>query len=304
MTQFALPAKWYTAETGKNNGHNKPVLVFDAHNAVWTILDRMHRNAPWFFKPVLNLETRRVKRYEGQILHAYDHTLAVTEIDRMALLEAAALSVNDESANTPDVSVIPIAVNTQELKLVDRPKNSTNILTLGTLHYPPNADGIRWFLQEVFPLIQKQAPAATLTIIGKNPPKDFQQSASQAPESISVTGYVPKLTPYMEKAALMVIPVRAGGGMRVRILEAFARGIPVVTTTVGLEGIDASIGEDVLVADSPDDFAQAVLQLLQNPSLQSKLVQNGRQLAKKRYDWQVVLKKLDKIYGGANFVTS
>src|ERR1044071_9484671 len=94
----------------------------------------------------------------------------------------------------------------------------------------------------------------------------------------------------------MVIPVRAGGGMRVRILEAFARAIPVVTTTVGLEGIQAQPGKDVLVEDNPVEFARSVTELLQNKQLQGQLSRNGRKLVEEKYDWQVVLANLDQIY--------
>src|SRR6185369_14494353 len=97
-------------------------------------------------------------------------------------------------------------------------------------------------------------------------------------------------------SAITVVPVRAGGGMRVRILEAFARAAPVVTTTVGIEGIDARFGEDVLVADSPEDFAGSVITLLQDKELQQKLAINGRRLVESKYDWQVVLGELDKVY--------
>jgi glycosyltransferase involved in cell wall biosynthesis len=151
-------------------------------------------------------------------------------------------------------------------------------------------------MQEVYPLIQRQLPEATLTIIGKNPPKDFLERASQKPQSIHVTGYVPDLIPYFEQAAVMVVPVRAGGGMRVRILEAFAQAMPTVTTTVGLEGIDACPGEEILVADTPSDFASAVVQLLQDESLQTHLATKGRRMAEELYDWRVVLQKMDKIY--------
>ena len=94
----------------------------------------------------------------------------------------------------------------------------------------------------------------------------------------------------------MVIAVRAGGGMRVRILEAFARGMPVVTTTVGLEGIDAIPGEHVLVEDTPQDFAGSTLELLENSMLAESLAQNGRRLAEEKYDWQVVLGNMDLVY--------
>jgi glycosyltransferase involved in cell wall biosynthesis len=139
-------------------------------------------------------------------------------------------------------------------------------------------------------------PKAHLTIIGKNPPQDFQQLAVEHPESINVTGYAPDLDPYMEQSAIMVVPVRAGGGMRVRILEAFARGMPVVTTTVGLEGIEAEPGVEVLVEDTPETFASAVMGLLSNPDWQAKLSQRGRKLAEEKYDWQTVLGQIEKVF--------
>jgi glycosyltransferase involved in cell wall biosynthesis len=300
MTQFALRASRSKRNPFRSNGAScsghSPALIFDAHNAVWTIVERMGQNSPWFLKPILALEAERVKRYEGKVIRRFDHTMAVTEIDRQALSVAASSSPKGAHPPLPAIPVIPIAVDTAQLQPVTRLPGSMDILTLGTLHYPPNADGIRWFMNEIFPLIQAQVPEATLTIIGKNPPKDFLEHASHQPQSINVTGYVPDLTPYIEKAALMVVPVRAGGGMRVRILEAFARGMPVVTTTIGVEGIDAQPGEDVLVADTPSDFASAVVRLLRDEDLQAKLASNDRRLAEQHYDWKVVLKQMDTIY--------
>jgi glycosyltransferase involved in cell wall biosynthesis len=167
---------------------------------------------------------------------------------------------------------------------------------MGTLYYPPNADGIRWFIQEVFNLIRVEVPSVRLTVIGKNPPRDFLKLASDPDSGIVVTGFVPDLDPYFSDATLAVIPVRAGGGMRVRILEAFARAMPVVTTTVGLEGIQAQPGWDVLVADHHSDFADAVIRLLRDKALQARLSTNGRRVAETRYDWRVVLKDLEAVY--------
>ena len=274
----------------------KPKVIFDAHNAVWTIIERMKDNAHFFLKPVLAVEAKRVKRYEGKLLRTVDHVLAVTDIDQKLLEEALNFSKSGENDRVSPVTVIPIAVDTKKLQPINRKAGSKNIVTLGTLHYPPNADGIRWFLNEVFPLIQKCVPDATLTIIGKNPPKDFVEAAEQNLGAIKVTGYVDDLIPYLEESALMGVPVRAGGGMRVRILEAFAYAMPVVTTTVGLEGIHGTPDHDVLVADTPTDFANRTVDLLENVSLQEKLSTNGRELATSQYDWQAVLAAMRPIY--------
>jgi len=274
----------------------KPKVIFDAHNAVWTIVKRMKENARFFLKPVLAMEAKRVKQYEGELLRTVDHVLAVTEIDQNLLEEAMHFSKSSGNDHVSPITVIPIAVDTQKLRTINRKVDSKNIVTLGTLHYPPNADGIRWFLNEAFPLVRKQIPGATLTIIGKNPPQDFIEQAEQNPGVIKVTGYVNDLVPYLEESALMVVPVRAGGGMRVRILEAFAYAMPVVTTTVGLEGIHGTPDHDVLVADTPADFANRTIELLRNPSLQEKLSTNGRELATSKYDWQAVLSAMRPIY--------
>jgi polysaccharide biosynthesis protein PslH len=289
MVQFAV--RGAASASGR-----KPKVIMDAHNAVWTIVERMAENARWFLKPVLNTEAKRVKRYEGELLKTVDHVLAVTEIDRLGLEEAMQSLNGNSNGHAAPITVVPIAVDTQQLLPIQRKPGSKNIVTLGTLHYPPNADGIRWFLNQVFPLIRQRVPEATLTIIGKNPPRDFLETAAQSPESIKITGYVPDLAPYLRESALMVVPVRAGGGMRVRILEAFSYAMPVITTTIGLEGIQGVPEKDVLVADTTTDFADRVIQLLENPDLQQKLSTNGRQLAETKYDWQVILSAMNPIY--------
>lgn len=312
MTQFALP-EGLSPRVSRNRNHSpnqdrvsrRPLLIFDAHNAVWTIVERMRQRVPFPLRPLVDIEARRVKSYEGMIVSEFDHTLAVTENDRMDLLRAVEIySVSGDAssraiADRVCISVIPIAVDTTLLQPVSLTSDSPNILTLGTLHYPPNADGIRWFVREVFPLIRQKINHVRLTIIGKNPPPDFLEFPREFNGAVTVTGYVPDLEPYFQDSALAVIPVRAGGGMRVRILEAFARGMPVVTTTVGLEGIDAVNDRDVLVRDTPSSFAAAVIALLQNKELQLTLRMQGRRLAEQRYDWEVVLHLLDPIYEAA-----
>jgi glycosyltransferase involved in cell wall biosynthesis len=151
-------------------------------------------------------------------------------------------------------------------------------------------------MNEVFPLIQQTLPDVHLTIIGKNPPQDFLLQAERNPAAITVTGYVPDLLPYFNEAAIIVVPVRSGGGMRVRILEAFAYGLPVVTTTAGLEGIEAVIDQDVVVKDSSDEFAAAVSQLLLDPERQRQMAVNGRKLAEEKYHWRKALGTMDQIY--------
>lgn len=270
----------------------QPAVIFDAHNATWTIFERSAEKLKQPFRNLVRWEGKRIKSYEFDLVRQCDHTLTVTEIDRLALINQG----KNEPVNYHKVTSVPIAVDTNQMGMIQRIPDEHEIVTLGTLHYPPNADGIRWFLEEVFPLVKKVDPKAHLTIIGKNPPVDFLMAAEKEPQNITVTGYVQKLEPYFEKAGVIVIPVRAGGGMRVRILEAFSRGLPVVTTTVGLEGIEAQHNEHVLVEDSVQGFANAVIRLLSNPEDQQKIANRARILAVHTYDWHVVLNKLNAIY--------
>lgn len=280
-------------------GAHQPVRIFDAHNAVWTIVARMVENLPRFLRPFAQIETRKVLEFEANTVRDFEHTLAVSEQDRNALLSTLK-DTHEREAAAAKITVTPIAVDTTALQPLQRSPNSKRIVTLGTLHYPPNADGIRWFLKEVFPLVLAREPGTQLTIIGKNPPEDFIASAAQDPHHIQVTGYVEDLKPYFEASAIMVVPVRAGGGMRVRILEAFARGMPLVTTTVGLEGIAAVDGQEVIVRDDAETYARAVVELLNDPSTQAQLALAGRLLAEARYDWQVALKAMDRVFSGVD----
>lgn len=288
MAQFALVAR--------DAAENPPLLVLDAHNAVWKIVERMKGQLHAVLRPVIEVESRRTKTYEGRIVRAFDRILAVSEPDQAALAEVATDRTNgdDRASLTDRITVVPIAVDTHDRAPVVSDPASRNILALGTLHYPPNADGVRWFAQAVFPLVRAAEPEATLTIVGKKPPADIKRLADDV--SIEVTGYVNELAPYLERAAMMAVPVRAGGGMRVRILDGFACGIPMVTTTVGLEGIEAEPGRDILLADTVSEFAAAVVELLRDADLRARLAANGRSLVAEKYDWQIALQPLDEIY--------
>jgi glycosyltransferase involved in cell wall biosynthesis len=285
MSQFLAPPP----PTGA-----RPVRVFDAHNATWKIIRRSADRMPAVLRPALAVEAARLRRYEGCIVRSFDMTLAVTERDRLDLLEVA--RSRRRTIHMPRVRVVPITVDTQDLRPIERQPEPGLLLTLGTLHYAPNADGIRWFLREVLPLVRQAVPEARIVVVGKNPPRDLRRLAQDSPEVISVTGYVPDLTPLLRRTAVLIVPVLAGSGMRVRILEGLARGMPIVTTSIGLEGIEARIGLDLLVADRAEDFGAAVIALLRDPERQQRLGAAGRQLVEDHYDRRRVLGRLDQAY--------
>jgi len=293
MAQFAFTRDGYL----RYGPLQKPFVIFDAHNATWGIVERMKKTSPWYMRFLLNGEMARVKNYEAWLMANVDYTLAVSHIDKQMLLETGTSSGNGNSC--PPIEVIPIAIDTDQFQPVKRKAGSKQLVTLGTLHYPPNADGIRWFLSEVFASIVEIIPEVKLVIIGKNPPKDFVRLAARFNGQVEITGYVSEVLPYLQDTAAMIIPVRAGGGMRVRILEAFAQGMPVVTTSVGLEGISAVDGRDVLVRDDPQSFAQAVVDLLRSKEQQDFLAKNGRTLVEQEYNWLKIFKRLDGVYSHA-----
>jgi glycosyltransferase involved in cell wall biosynthesis len=192
--------------------------------------------------------------------------------------------------------VLPIAVDTQELAFEPRTSAARHVVSLATMFYPPNSDAVHWFAKEVFPQVRRAVATVQFFVVGSRPPRSVANLARPG-SNIVVTGRVDDLQPVLRQAAVMVVPVRSGSGMRVKILEAFARGIPVVSTSVGVEGIAARADEHLLVADEPQAFAEHVVRLLQEPTAAAKLARAARELVEARYDWRTVLRGLDAIYG-------
>lgn len=262
--------------------------VFDAHNALWFLYKRLWQTMrPGLRRWLLGRDWRLLREYEGRICRQFDVVLAVSEEDKVALSEAAGRPV--------DAKVIPIAIDTDEVALIERP-DPTHILHIGTMYWPPNIDGVLWFIHKVWPLIREQKSGVQFDVVGSRPPREVVVLGGGDETGINVTGYVPDPTPYFQRAALMVVPLRAGGGMRVKILNAMAQGIPIVSTTLGYEGIAVTPGEDILVGDTPEEFAAAVLHLLEDVNLAACLAANGRLLAEEKYDYRHACKPLDEVY--------
>lgn len=269
MAQFALPL---------------PVgmKVLDEHNAVWCIADRLrHGQRNPLKKLVLTLETFKLRRYEWKICRKFDRVLAVSR--------------EDEAALKLDCEVIPIGVDAVATTPLQLQPGSKNLVSLGTMFYPPNVEAALWFGREVFPLILKREPTATYTIIGAKPPQSIYEMARTNPQ-IRVLGYVEDLRPALEDSAGLVVPLLSGGGMRVKILDALALGLPVVSTTVGAEGVQLEAGRTALLADRPEEFAQSCLELINVTGPGERLAQAGRQLALEVYDFRQAYRPLDRVY--------
>lgn len=262
--------------------------VFDAHNALWLLYRRLWQTMkPGLRKWLLGRDWHLLKEYEGRVCRQFDAVLAVSQEDKTALEEA--------SGQELDVHVIPIAIDTDEVTVIERKPDPSHILHIGTMYWPPNIDGVLWFAHEVYPLIRQQRPDVCFDIVGARPPQEIVVLNGDR-TGINVTSYVADPTPYLQRAALMVVPLRAGGGMRVKILNAMAQGIPIVSTTLGCEGIEVVPGESILVADEPADFADAVLRLLKDTEFAAKLAADGRRLVEEKYDYRRACTPLDEVY--------
>jgi glycosyltransferase involved in cell wall biosynthesis len=160
--------------------------------------------------------------------------------------------------------------------------------------YSPNIDAMLYFCDEILPLIQAQVPNVKLVIAGQHPAPAILKLAERA--GVSVTGAVPEVTPYYQQARLSIVPLRAGGGTRLKILESMALGRPVVSTSLGCEGLQVVDQEHLLIADTPVEFAQRVIQLLQDRELRARLAGQARRLVESRYDWSVISANLLRVY--------
>jgi glycosyltransferase involved in cell wall biosynthesis len=265
--------------------------ILDLHNALWLLYKRLWKTmSPGPRKWLLGRDWRLLKTYEGRLVREFEAVLIVTEEDKVALLEAAGVE--------REVTVIPIAIDTKEIKLVARRPDANHVLHIGTMYWPPNIDGVLWFARRVFPLIRQQCPDVQFDVVGARPPQEIV-ALSGDETGINVTGYVADPTSYFQRAALMVVPLHAGGGMRVKILNALAQGIPIVSTTLGYEGIKVAPDWDILVGDTPEAFAAQVLRVLGDPGLGGQLAANGRRLVEEKYDYRDTCRPLDDVYARA-----
>lgn len=293
MAQYALYTKRLNVPTFERS--NVKTLL-DAHNALYRIPERLAaRERNPLRRLLLKREARALAHYETDLLQKFDQIVFVAEQDRQALD-----SSNFESriSNFP---IIPICVDPTATPLIQRVPHPCNITHLGTMFWPPNVEGVLWFAREVFPRVLEQSPETRFVIVGKNPPQEILDLPLQI-RNVQVTGYVPDPTPYLAETAAFLVPLHAGGGMRVKIPDAWSWGLPIVSTSIGAEGIDLQDGENILIADAADTFAQAVLRILQEPAFGETLRENGRHWVEEQYNWKHVYSKWDRIYEGLNTV--
>jgi glycosyltransferase involved in cell wall biosynthesis len=273
--------------------YRRPAIVLDQHNAVFQVPDRLARHeANPLKRSLLAREARKMARFETRICRGFDHVVWVTEEDPSAL---AAVSGGRTDVIDGRSTVIPICVDTDQPPVVARGTAARRVTFLGGLHWPPNAEGASWFVRDIWPRVRAQAPEAVLTIIGKDPPRPLAR-LGRASAGVEITGFVPDPSSFLSETAAFIVPLQAGGGMRVKILDAWSRGLPVISTRLGAEGLLARDGENLLLADDPEAFARAVVRVLREPTLAARLADGGRRTVEDHYDWRRVYPAWDAVY--------
>lgn len=251
--------------------------VIDQHNIEHELLERTykHEKAPvrkWYSWR----ESRLLKQGEIERCRKADVVLVTSEREYDALRNFLP---------EQQIEVIPNGVDTATFVQRDPAREiSHQILFTGSMDYFPNIDAVLFFARKCWPIIQEQVPDATWQIVGKNPPPEIKRLA--ALPGITVTGTVPEVHPYLAASAVALAPLQVGSGTRLKILEAFAMRKAVVSTSVGCEGLSVVPGKQLLIADHPEEFAQAVITLLNNPEMRTALGNAGRTLVETKYSWE------------------
>ncbi len=268
----------------------RPLIIYDAHNAEWILQQRafaadIKTPARWLLAWYSWVQWHRLRRYEADLLQQVDHTIAMSAPDKVAL--------RDVISDAP-ITVIPNGVDLAAYRDFKGTPIPFDLLFTGKMDFRPNIDAILWFGQYVLPLIRAERPQTTFAIVGQRPHPRLD--SLRGVPGVTITGYVDDIRPYIAGATLYVAPLRVGGGTRLKLLEAMAMGKPIVSTTVGAEGFPVVNGQELALADEPEEFASQVLSLLDNPSRRRELGQAGLAFAQANYGWDALVPKLEKIY--------
>jgi polysaccharide biosynthesis protein PslH len=259
--------------------------VLFQHNveaAIWKRHAEVERNP--LKRAYLRLQWRRAVRYEGAACRRFDHVVAVSPDDREAMRRDYGVQA---------VTDVPTGVDTDFFRPSGTVAADPHALVFtGSMDWMPNVDAIRHFAQSILPRIRAAVPDVTLTVVGRDPHPDVRALAEADP-SITVTGRVDDVRPYMERAALYVVPLRVGGGTRLKIPEAMGMEMPIVSTTVGAEGLPLRDGEHVVLADDPERFADAVVALLRDPPRARRMGAAAAALVREHFGWAAATAPFD-----------
>lgn len=250
-----------------------PTVLFqhNVESALWRRMADVEANP--VAKLAYKLESAKMMRYERAALRRFHRVIAVSNYDRELMLQMEPAC---------KISVVGTGVDTNRFTMAP-PSTSRlpRIVFTGSMDWEPNIDAMEYFCRKILPRVQREIPEITLQIVGRNPHKKVQRLASS---SVEVTGTVPSVEPYLKEASVVIIPLRIGGGTRLKIFEAMAMGKALVSTSIGAEGLNLENGRDIIIADEPASFAEAVLLLLRNDNVRRNYEQAAAQVASK-HDW-------------------
>ena len=265
--------------------HWRVPVVLREHNVENVIWERLYQvqNNP-LAKAYAFSQYRKIKGYEKLMCQSLDRILAITMDDQKRIM------LLDPSIK---VSVIPAGVDTDYFYPQAAPEEHHAITFVGSMDWRANIDGVLWFVDKVLPAIHNKYPQMKLCLVGSNPAKKIRMLRNSF---IDVRPNVPDVREYMAKAEILIVPLRVGGGMRIKILEALAMKKAVISTSIGCEGIDVKHGEDVLVADSEEEFIKSISLLIENRDYRQRLGIQGCNTIQKKYSWEAIAKSIESNY--------
>ncbi len=282
VCDFLVPA----INTPKHAGVPSVLFTHNVEAEIWRRHAETERG--WLKKRLFRSQWRRMSRFEARTLARFDRILAVSEVDRTTLQTLYA-----DVMGAKPISVIPTGVDTAYFAGVQgEPANARNLVFIGSMDWLPNVDGVTYFAHDVLPRIRQAEPGVTFTIVGRAPTTAVRQ-LTEIP-GIQVTGRVEDIRPFLGEAAVNVVPLRIGGGTRLKIFEAMAAGRATVSTSVGAEGLPTEDGRHLLLADDPGAFADAVVTLLRQPARRRALEAEARALVTWQYDWSAAATHLEQ----------
>jgi polysaccharide biosynthesis protein PslH len=234
-------------------------------------------------RQIYRMEFKKMRAYEETTVQKFPHVVAVSENDRQLM---------SAWVDASQITVIPTGVDLQQYKpdLSER-KVDPLVMFIGAMDWEPNVDAVEFFCKEIWPAVRAQVPEAKFRIVGRNPVRRVQQFAG---DSIEVTGRVPAVIEHLHQAAVVIVPLRIGGGTRLKIYEAMAAGKAMVSTSVGAEGLDVHHSRDIILADGAKDFTEAVLMLLKDDDARKRYGRAAAELAA-GYDWARVGAKFEAV---------
>lgn len=271
---------------------SRPVILSDWHNIESEILHRYSRVNPSPLRRAYAWRTAHLlERAEARLLAACDVHTVTSERERERL----------QARNTAaKIHIIPNGVDVQYFRAQEPDPNSprTNLVFSGSMDYSANVDAVVWFVNHIWPELLRQHPALSFWIVGRDPAAEVRALAADGGNvnRVTVTGTVPDVRPYYSGALAAVVPLRIGSGTRLKILEAMAAGIPVISTRLGAEGLDLEDGTHLLLADSASEMIAAVSQLAASPELWLRLSRSGREVVSRSYDWHALTENLYRIH--------